>query len=762
MSFNTPGSAAKNGPPSDLEAVNHVSQLNQLLGTGSIQFQYPGNQILTPNGSTFAWSGSGSVSDFSQPFVLSGTIVNRVTIPVLANGNGADLMVTLCPDSSGSPNLSSPIAQTVVPASQITNLATTGVLASSQFSSVGYTGITTQSWLLPAGSASANATVPSTVTSDFYTVLTGGDANSVDQAVNTVAICSFDGATFSLPKAGPNLPNPLVLHGAMITNDSIVVAGGASAISTGSVYSASYAASWNPDTGVVGAWSTQASLPQTTCTPATASSGSHVYVIGGTNNNISTFCRNTVYYATVDNGTINSWKSTSSMPAARSSSFAAVCNGWLVVAGGLDASAVVKGDVYYAKVNSNGTLGSWYTGPSLPTAVYAGNSQLAVFGNNVAVVGGIDGTSNFSTSIQILPITATHGPADKWRLVNDPNVANLYFYSGFTLDDAGDADLVATDIVNNAVYVYSLIPTSLVSVPLPATGLTNGATYHVVVHQKTTHAPLVDYLQFGTTVGALPSKFLSRAVGSGGAWTADTASSINLTVYNNSIGVDGPYHTWQDPQTNANVNGVNRATTSSTFVYDWVGRTLGYCEAVQEPQDPLNLNTLTTNSVTSWTPTNATLTATSAQTHGGYAFSGLLTPNGVSALAYASSELISVQSGVPYTASSWFYMTTAYTNLSMSVNWFDSAQTYLATSSNTQSIGAATWTYFTNTFTPPVGAAYAALVPTLGGTPSAGNPLYISYITLIKTDPDLLASVAQVKYDSGRTWGPLGVSQLND
>ena len=61
----------------------------------------------------------------------------------------------------------------------------------------------------------------------------------------------------------------------------------------------------------------------------------------------------------------------------------------------------------------------------------------------------------------------------------------------------------------------------------------------------------------------------------------------------------------------------------------------------------------------------------------------------------------------------------------------------------------------------PEGAAYASLVPTMGGTPSAGNPLYISYATLLRTDPITLSSVAEVTYEDANPWGPTGVDQLN-
>ncbi|WP_430378405.1 hypothetical protein [Streptomyces sp. B1-3] len=538
MAYNTPASAARNGLSGNLDATNYASQVNQFLGTPQIKFVYRGVPILTPNGSTFTWATSAATYDYDQPFMLSGTSVGRVFVPVLVNGAGADLLVSLCPDSAGSPDLTNVLAQTLVPASWITDLSLDGPLESSSFANLQYTGSTSTPWLIPAGSPTSNSTVPTVVTSDFFTILLGGDDNNVDAAVNTVAVCSFDGASFGLPLAGPGLPRGVVSGGAMVTADTLVYVGGASKLdSSGTAYSSVYCASWNPDTGAVGAWSTQTSLPQTVVAPATASSGETVYVIGGFTDNTSSTALSTVYSNTVANGAIQAgWQQVSSLPVARGNMFAGVLNGWLVVTGGINASVTVSGATYYAKINTDGSLGSWHAGPTLPVPVYGSNYQLVTVGDNLCVVSGIDGSSTQQSTIQVLPVLADTGPAAAWRLINDPRLANTYFASGFTLDDQGDGDLVVTDIVNNAVYVYSMTPVSLISVPLPASGLTSGATYHVTLHQRPTGNPLNDYLQFGAGVGGLASTFKYRAVGSAGAWTADPSRSILIQVFDQTAG----------------------------------------------------------------------------------------------------------------------------------------------------------------------------------------------------------------------------------
>lgn len=147
----------------------------------------------------------------------------------------------------------------------------------------------------------------------------------------------------------------------------------------------------------------------------------------------------------------------------------------------------------------------------------------------------------------------------------------------------------------------------------------------------------------------------------------------------------------------------------------------------------LNSNNLTTSSVSPWTAVNGTVTASSAQTRGGYSFSGLLTPTGGNSLAYVQSEMITISPGAQYSISGWLYSPTGWGNVSLSVNWFDANSGYLSTSSTIASIGSGAWTYFANTFTAPATAAKGQLVPTEGGTPAASNTLYLSNIILTPT-----------------------------
>jgi hypothetical protein len=167
--------------------------------------------------------------------------------------------------------------------------------------------------------------------------------------------------------------------------------------------------------------------------------------------------------------------------------------------------------------------------------------------------------------------------------------------------------------------------------------------------------------------------------------------------------------------------------------------------------------------------TGGTFVQSAAQTHGGFPFSGLLTPNGVATQAFAASELFPVQQGGGpfygasswYLADGWFYSTPGTSNFSFSVAWYDRLGTLLSTSASTITLAAATWTHVQNYFEAPANAAQAQLVPTEGGTPANTKLLYVSNAFLIQSWECVGAfcSAATVNYGAA-PWPPTGVTQL--
>ncbi|GAX52862.1 hypothetical protein [Streptomyces olivochromogenes] len=768
MTFNTPASAAENGLPGNLDAINHASQLNQFLGTPHVNVIYHGTEIVTADPVFSSWTGDSTPNEYTQPFTMpiGHTSIGRVTVPVRPVGAGADLFVALYPDDgSGNPKTSSPLASTVVPASWITDLAGETTVnggspnATALFNNIQNDNLTLVPWSTPLVTSSSELNSATTVPSGNYIILAGGGDLS-GNSLTDVVLVFYDG---DVPTAVPATRLPVGLYHAALaaTSSTVAIIGGSTSVGSGFV-STTYTASWDPNTGALGAWSQQASLPvalrEASSWGHTNSAGAEmIYVAGGTTNTGMTAV-NTVYYTPVSNGQLTGWVAAPSLPTAVFWPVLFAVNDWLFCAGGLvSGGASATNASFYAKINDDGSIGSWLPTNNKMRQAVGSFTAYATTGNGAIVAGGLTDQTGptFVNGIQTLTVYE-NGPGE-WQISAD--VGGGFDLATLVVTTEDTSDYVLFLLGNlGGVESYVTIPeynVPTMSVPLSVSGLTAGSTYHVFMRQTNQPGPGNDptsYLEFLKGSAGLPSPFKSRSRYGSGAWTADTFS-LNVSVYDQTAG--GNFlHFWQDPSSS------NLAAATSTFAWSWQGQLLGCLEAILFPNDPLNSNPTFVSGTSPWTATNCTLTQSNAQVHGGFTESGLITPNGTSATVYASSELMSVTPGHWYQAQGWLYSPPGWSNVSLSVNWFDASQTYLATSSNTVSLAAATWTQQVNNFQAPNGAAYATLVPTEDGTPSAATTLFLSNLTLANADPSALASVAQLNRDNP-TWPPTGLTQLD-
>ena len=136
-------------------------------------------------------------------------------------------------------------------------------------------------------------------------------------------------------------------------------------------------------------WTTSTStLPQALNEATSVTYNGYVYVMGGMNNSgNSSF--NTVYYAPLNsNGSVGSWTtSTNTLPQALGGATSVTYNGYVYVMGGDNGSYTGQNTVYYAPLNSNGSVGSWTTSTStLPQGLNEATS--VTYNGYVYVMGG--------------------------------------------------------------------------------------------------------------------------------------------------------------------------------------------------------------------------------------------------------------------------------------------------------------------------------------------------------------------------------------
>lgn len=580
VSMPTPAwQAARNGLTGDANAVDKSAQVNQLLGTHANTTIYHGNPVVAPtsglgvgtNDPAHFWAFHFDDFDYDQPFTMSGTSIGRISVPVLPVGNGADLQVSLYTDSAGSPGT---LVQSVtIPAKWITSMAsvaaapgpttscqlvnTPGPLALPQFTELHIGAWSTVNWSAPATSATGNPN-PTTVQNANYMILVGGTDSVSGKEIANVFTIPFEGGTqLGNPTPQPALPQAAYAMVVAATPDTLIAGGG---VTTGSFYYDNiFAAGWDPSTGVLSSWSAQTSLPQAVWAASTAVwtnplGQSTVYVIGGTDsggNNLDT-----VYWATVQNGQITGWNTTS-YPLALEYPMPFVVDDMLVVAGGGVTGGNVT-NVYYANINSDGSLGTWQVGPPL-------------FLTTLGLISGTtpNGFVHFGSN-HVQSLTAGPTGVGSWSAQSDTYSAGTGQPGMFPVGTGQWQQFLANATDYNTVPVYQV---PMISVPLPATGLTSGAKYHVALHQV--GGDLNNYLRTQLDYDALPGNptALYRTRGSG-SWTAYASQyCIPIYVYDQTIGGQ-PWHTWDDA--GARIGTLVYATTSDA-------RMLGGLESVLAP-----------------------------------------------------------------------------------------------------------------------------------------------------------------------------------
>jgi hypothetical protein len=488
--------------------------LNQLLGTHAPYIVYAPSGInavpligptLGPSFAQFQALDDGMQHPLTmdQPFTMSGTLLDRIVLPMsIETGIGQDVLVGLYADSGGAAT-GLPIAQTYVPRE---------FLQSSPCAD--FNGVILSPWWQVA----PNTTLPANLAA------LSGQSLIDDGVGNIYGIGGWDGATttvfvVSAPFTGNGLgawtqtaPLPVSLAecGLGFTSDGfIMVVGGihAGGVAIATVYSS------QATVGTVAAWTTQTPIPQALFGAAVTVIGTNMYVVGGsTGGGVSV---STVYMSPLTaGGTTGAWTTPTNcqLPVALEGVALVQINGWLVALGGLS-NVAAQSTVYAAPINAvTGTIGSWVPWPSFPLAGGAINLNAWVVDNNIIIMSG-----TYSASLAV----NSDGPANAW--VTQPLIAYppSYGYSNHTAIN-GTLILIGTANVSGGTAQVNTVPS--VSVPLHATGLTNGNVYHIVV------APVglidgVNRTQLATT-GVAPSAAFAVARGKTGSASFMTGQNI--------------------------------------------------------------------------------------------------------------------------------------------------------------------------------------------------------------------------------------------
>lgn len=223
-----------------------------------------------------------------------------------------------------------------------------------------------------------------------YLYISGGDNGSSYFVHVYFAQINDDGTVGSWSTSSPNSPNSRSEHVMLAYNSYLYIIGG---------YDGSAANYWNlvhyarinsGGSGSADSYASTTALPQATRRHTTVAHNGFIYVIGGEG---SSTPYSTVYYAAIGpDGTLGSWTATSSLPLNKAAHVSVLYNGYIYAIGGLSDPGGYTTNVYYTEINSDGTLDTWSSTTSLPGGRYGASG--AVYDGYVYFGGGWTGSVN--------------------------------------------------------------------------------------------------------------------------------------------------------------------------------------------------------------------------------------------------------------------------------------------------------------------------------------------------------------------------------
>lgn len=258
------------------------------------------------------------------------------------------------------------------------------------------------------GAFSIDPTVTITTTSDFTTG--NNESNSDYTIADQITRGALGGGTVGTFASTTSLTGGNRSGEAAVVNGLYMYSlGGTTGSST--VYSEVRYASVNPGTGAVGTWNTTTPLPTTLFDLTAIAYGGYMYALGGDTAIASNSGSSAVYYAPINsNGTLGSWTTTTALPAVRYKHGSAVFNGFLYVMGGID-NTNDSNTVYYAALKADGSVGAWNT--TTPFTTVRSDFGAVVRDGYLYISGGYSSSSSTLSDVQYAAIKSD-GTLGSW------------------------------------------------------------------------------------------------------------------------------------------------------------------------------------------------------------------------------------------------------------------------------------------------------------------------------------------------------------
>ncbi|MBO9540321.1 IPT/TIG domain-containing protein [bacterium] len=224
-----------------------------------------------------------------------------------------------------------------------------------------------------------------TIIGDYLYLFGGKNGASVLSSIERAPISAGGVLGAFSAVGGILLPTAMQRLNTLLVGSHLLIIGGESASGSGynTLYRASILAS-----GAIGAFSSAGNIGTQRSDHATVASRGFLYVVGGYNGSYLS----SIERASINpDGTLGTFTTVGNLGTARASHSCVVSGSYLYAIGGKNGTGALS-SVEYAPINSDGSLGSFASGPSLQTKRFGHTS--VVTGNYLHVIGGNDGTSD--------------------------------------------------------------------------------------------------------------------------------------------------------------------------------------------------------------------------------------------------------------------------------------------------------------------------------------------------------------------------------
>jgi hypothetical protein len=509
------------------------------------------NQFLQPHGATPVYQGEPLLPDLfgamegwepiagaivDQPFVMPAgqTTLGWVRIPITTQAlgglgidsaqafeKGVDLTVSLYTDSGGS--LGTLLASTLVPHEAIEALASDlwnepqPVIMGGPLTSAG-----ANVEALTAGSYAF-----SICTAGSWAMLIGGQTGTVGSPTYSqrCIFAPFTGADIGSWINGPQLPYEANGLGVCYLDSGyVVIAGGFTTFLGGAYFDNVNVASFS--NGTMGAWQEQASAPlplelfRPLLVPVNVGGTDYVYCVGGVNS--SDVATSNIYVSAVSGGQVQGWSSAGSVGGTLGGAAACTDGVRLYVSDDNDT-------VWSAPILAGGALGSFTSVGSLGFPILMG-----VVGSNL--IRWLSANAGNSASLALSPDTALAATADLARITQPGGSGTpgpVASGGGSWIFPVGADSYLAFVPSSQTTSGYSQViyPATWVKALLPVSGLTAGATYHLVL------TGAAGSLSQGESVGLVSGSTAAAKISTNGgtSWTT-LPGNVRATLFNGNGG----------------------------------------------------------------------------------------------------------------------------------------------------------------------------------------------------------------------------------